>query len=82
MHKLKTGLKFATFWMFPERFYRLFVLHCNVLLALRFSPCGKLAMSKLLPDINYYKVKCRIMRPFLDRVYVKISAVHERVERA
>ena len=46
MHEVKTGLKFATFWMFPERFYRLFVLHGKVLLALRFSPCRNLAMSK------------------------------------
>ena len=35
MHELKAGLyanKFATLWMFPEWFYRKFVLHKNILL--------------------------------------------------
>ena len=35
MHELKAGLyanKFATLWMFPEWFYRTFVLHKNILL--------------------------------------------------
>ena len=35
MHALKTGLyadKFATFWMFPKRFYHLFVLQMTLIL--------------------------------------------------
>ena len=34
MHELKTGLnadKFATFWMHPESFYRLFVLQLTLI---------------------------------------------------
>ena len=33
MHELKTGLyadKFATFWIFPERYYRSFVLQMTL----------------------------------------------------
>ena len=33
MHELRTGLyadKFATFWMFPERFYHTFVLQITL----------------------------------------------------